>query len=121
MNMSRTVRSITADELGQWSVPDHFAQQADRRAYDEFMKEARSGASFLQCLGMVYMVGVQAGIEATRAALAETDGGPTPEQIERAARAWVRATQLDDPEYFRCNWRRLPGLRVYVEREIQKS
>lgn len=51
-----------------------------------------------------------------------TSGEPTRAQIDRAAILWCgdkeRETDIDDIRYFRSNWRSLPGLRVYVEREV---
>jgi hypothetical protein len=50
---------------------------------------------------------------------------PTPSQIDAAAKAWhgekERETFHDDILYFRYNWRHLPGLRSYVERECGKE
>ena len=45
-------------------VPETTAKEADRRAKEIFDREAAYAKPFIQCLGMVYMVGVQAGIEA---------------------------------------------------------
>ena len=47
---------------------------------------------------------------------------PTKQQISRAAIRWCgnkeRETDMDDIRYFEHNWRSLPGLRGYVEREV---
>ena len=49
---------------------------------------------------------------------------PTPQQIDRAAWAWrndkSRETDGSDDAYFRHNWQALPGLRAYVDREVEK-
>ncbi len=46
---------------------------------------------------------------------------PTPSQIYRAAIRWVgdkeRETDQGDIEYFLNNWRSLPGLKAYVDRQ----
>lgn len=49
----------------------------------------------------------------------------TDDEVDRAAIKWCGSkeyeTSLDDVEYFRCNWRSLPGLRAYVERELDAT
>lgn len=48
---------------------------------------------------------------------------PTDAQIELAAHKWAynanREYAIGDIVYFRQNWRSLPGLRVYVESEVE--
>lgn len=46
------------------TVPESTAKEADRRAKEIFDREAAFSKPFVQCLGMIYMVGVQAGIDA---------------------------------------------------------
>lgn len=50
---------------------------------------------------------------------------PTPDQIHRAAIAWCgakeRETFLSDVEYFKANWLALPGLRLWVGREVERD
>lgn len=50
------------------------------------------------------------------------DREPTPEEVHRAAIAWCgqkeRETFPEDVQYFEANWRALPGLLDYVQREI---
>lgn len=47
---------------------------------------------------------------------------PTEAEISRAAWAWRndkdRETDSSDDAYFRHNWRSLPGLRAYVQAQI---
>jgi hypothetical protein len=47
---------------------------------------------------------------------------PTAAQVNAAAAKWCRdkerETDMDDIRYFKGQWRSLPGLRVYVEREV---
>lgn len=54
------------DDGGDLNVPEHMALMADQRAFEIFSKEVHFGLSFKKCLGMIYMVGVRAGIEAAR-------------------------------------------------------
>ena len=61
------------DECGQLNVPEHMALMADQRAFEIFEKEVHFGISFKKCLGMIYMVGVRAGIAAARGMKEETD------------------------------------------------
>ena len=50
---------------------------------------------------------------------------PTQTEIQNAGWAWRndkdRETDSGDQRYFVANWRSLPGLRVYVEREVFAS
>lgn len=50
---------------------------------------------------------------------------PTEAQIRRAAWAWRndknRETDSSDDQYFYYNWRYLPGLKSYVDKEMAKS
>ncbi len=45
-------------------VPEALAKEADRRAREIFDHEAAFSKPFNECLGMIYMVGVRAGIDA---------------------------------------------------------
>lgn len=62
--------------------------------------------------------------EITSAALAQSEAGPTDEEIDRAALAWQSQKPTvgceDQTQYFRKNWRALPGLERYVRAEIAK-
>ena len=49
---------------GTLMVPETVGQEADRRAREIFDREAAFAKPFNECLGMIYMVGVQAGIAA---------------------------------------------------------
>jgi hypothetical protein len=50
---------------------------------------------------------------------------PTPKQIHNAAIKWCgakgRETFIEDEHYFKENWSALPGLRAYVEREVERA
>ncbi len=58
------------------TVPETVAEKADVRALEIFEAEARFGKTFRECLGMIWMMGIQAGYEAANAV--ETDQRPTP-------------------------------------------
>lgn len=50
---------------------------------------------------------------------------PTQTEVQNAGHAWRndkdRETDGSDQAYFEANWRSLPGLRAYVEREVERS
>lgn len=56
--MARSVRTI------ETKIPRALANQADKRARAIFEQECRYGRSFNEAIGAVYMIGIQAGIEA---------------------------------------------------------
>lgn len=64
--MNTTTPESFVDVTGALNVPEAFAQQADRRAFEIFEREAAFNQPFKKCLGQIYMVGVQAGIIAAR-------------------------------------------------------
>ncbi len=50
---------------------------------------------------------------------------PTPDQISRAAIAWCGAKEREtfqaDIDYFKVNWSALPGMRLWVGREVERD
>ena len=49
------------------TMPESITKCSDKRAREIFDQEAAYGKSFNECLGMIYLVGMRAGIEAIAA------------------------------------------------------
>jgi hypothetical protein len=67
-------------------IPVALADAANRRALEIFETEARTGATFQQCLGQIYLIGVKVGLKHIKDVLAQSldcINDETPEDCSR--------------------------------------